>query len=121
LFELGDLAHRAGASANTPPELYVIQNLPVAPAYDPVQPVVTDIAGKAVMDLFANQGLGDLFRIYARAREQGWEFHLAAVPPDFKSRRRELFDTRDMQRLFAIGYKQGRYGAPWQSKPPGFP
>jgi hypothetical protein len=121
LFGLGDLARRSGIPATAPPQLYVIQNLPVAPVYDPVQPVVTDIAGKAVMDLFANQGLGDLFRIYARARKHGWEFHLTAVPPDFKPRRRELFDTRDMQRLFAIGYDQGRSGVPWQSKPPGFP
>lgn len=121
LFGLRALARQAGDPTARPAKIYVIQNLPTAPVYDPVQPVVTDIAGKALMDLFANQGLGDLHRIYARAEHHGLDFHLIAVPPEFKPRRRELFDQQDMQRLFAIGYARGRAGPPWQTKPPGLP
>jgi hypothetical protein len=121
LFALREAARQAGWESIRNQRIFVIQNLPTEPAYDPVAPVVVDIAYKSIMALFSNQGLGDLYRIYAQSEHNGLEFNLIAPPPEFKPQKRDLFNHQDMLNLFKMGYDMGQSGVPWQTKPPGYP
>jgi hypothetical protein len=121
LFALREAARQAGWESIRNQRIFVIQNLPTEPAYDPVAPVVVDIAYKSIMALFSNQGLGDLYRIYAQSEHNGLEFNLIAIPPEFKPQKRDLFNHQDMLNLFKMGYDMGQSGVPWQTKPPGYP
>ncbi|MBL0712557.1 MAG: patatin-like phospholipase family protein [Desulfosarcina sp.] len=121
IINLQDIARQAGQFTDRPAQLFIIQNLPTAPVYNPVKPLVTDIAQKAIMDLFSNQGVGDLYRIYAHTERHDMDFNLISIPPEFKPRRKELIDHQDMTRLFEIGLQMGRSDVPWQKKPPDHP
>ena len=62
---------------------------------------------------------GDTYRIYAFANEKGWDYNLAYIPEDFKPNQKEMFDRKEMQRLFKRGYDDAAVGYKWHKAPPG--
>ena len=63
---------------------------------------------------------GDLYRLYATAKRRGLDFNLAYIPADFKPNPKELFDKKEMQRLFKRGYDDAVNGYKWYKTPPGY-
>ena len=53
-------------------------------------------------------------------REGGLDFNLAYIPADFKPNPKELFDKKEMQRLFKRGYDDAVNGYKWHKTPPGY-
>ena len=78
------------------------------------------IAGRAVASLIHNQGIGDLYRIYATAQRDGVDFNLAFIPSTFNVPHTEEFDNAYMRKLYDVGYDLGVKGLPWLKVPPGF-
>ena len=63
--------------------------------------------------------VGDLYRIYVVAQQDGIEFNLAYIPNEYDIGAQESFDQAAMKRLFQLGYEMARAGYPWQKRPPG--
>ncbi len=63
--------------------------------------------------------IGDTYRIYAYAKEKGWDYNLAYIPEDFKPNQKEMLDTQEMKRLFKRGYDDAVVGYKWHKAPPG--
>jgi hypothetical protein len=77
------------------------------------------IAGRAISSLIQSQGLGDLYRIYLTAQQDGLDYNLAYIGADFSAEHKEDFDTAYMRALFDYGYQLGRKVYPWHKTPPG--
>ncbi|EFL88463.1 patatin-like phospholipase family protein [Ahrensia sp. R2A130] len=109
-----DFDKRAGVTRT----LYVIRNGKVSPEY-----VVTETFGqilsRTIGTLTKNQGIGDLYRLYATAERDKIDYNLATVPSSFDKVEDEPFDPKYMKALYAVGYLQGLKGYDWQKTPPG--
>ena len=98
---------------------YVIVNGYVSPQYDDVKPRTIDIAGRAVSTLLKNQGVGDLYRLYAFCKRNGIDYNLAYIPGDVQDTSTAPFDPVFMTKLYDVGFRMARQGYPWQKEPPG--
>jgi hypothetical protein len=120
ILNLDDAARSVGLSSVGPGRIYIIQNLKSLPLYEPVEASLVAISKKTVTGLLANQGNGDLYRIYTIAQREGIEFKLAFIPPTYESLDPLNFDPASMERLFDLGYRIAFSGDPWQNHPPGY-
>ena len=66
--------------------------------------------------LIQNQGIGDLYRIYATTERDGIDFKLAYIPASFDVPLPEPFDSNYMQKHFELGYKLTQNGFPWEKR-----
>lgn len=99
--------------------LFIIRNGKISPEWEAVDAGVFSISGRSVSTLIKNQGIGDLYRIYAMAQIDGTDFNLAAIPSKFNVRRAEPFEQTYMQALYDEGYRSGFQGYRWMKAPPG--
>lgn len=115
---VGRLSREAGVTRER--RVFVIRNSRLDPDWADTKRQTLSIAGRAVSSLIQNQGVGDLYRIYATTRRDGVDFNLAYIPPTFDVPLPEPFDQHYMQELFKVGYDLGRAGHPWVKTPPGY-
>ncbi len=101
-------------------KLYIIRNSRLDPEWAQVDRRTLTIAGRAIGALIHTQGIGDLYRIYLTAQQDGLDYHLAYIPSSFNVPKKEDFDTAYMRQLFEVGYNMAAKGYPWQKTPPGF-
>ena len=99
--------------------LYVILNGKVSPIWEPVEERTLSIAQRSISTLTKYQSIGDLYRIYTRAKRDNIDFNLAAIPASFNVKSASPFDPAYLVPLFQLGYRQGRQGYPWLAVPPG--
>jgi predicted acylesterase/phospholipase RssA len=105
-------------STMTGAHLFVIRNGRIDPQWEPVNENVVSITQRSLSTLIKNQSIGDLYRIYSVANQEGIDFNLASIPSDFAVRADELFDQKYMSALFERGYQMGGH-YPWIKSPPG--
>ena len=98
--------------------LFLISNMKIDPEQDVVAPQTIPIAARAISTLLKSQGLGEVYRIYRLAQDDGADFNYVSVPPDFTLKADEFFDPEYQQALFDVGYRVGRSGEGWQKSPP---
>jgi predicted acylesterase/phospholipase RssA len=98
--------------------LYVIRNARLDPEWAQVDRRTLPIALRAITTLIQNQGLGDLYRIYAIAERDHVDYNLAFIPPTFDIPHTSEFDTTYMRALFAVGYRMSAEGRDWWYKRP---
>ena len=98
--------------------LFVIRNGRIDPQWEPVNENVVSVTQRSLSTLIKNQSIGDLYRIYSVAKQDGIDFNLASIPSDFEIRTDELFDQKYMTALFERGYRMGAH-YPWIKSPPG--
>jgi predicted acylesterase/phospholipase RssA len=115
---LAELAQDSGAARER--RLFVIRNSRLDPDWADTKRKTLSIAGRAISSLIQNQGVGDLYRIYATAQRDDIDFNLAFIPADFDVPLTEPFDKHYMNELFSTGYELGRGGYPWAKAPPGY-
>jgi len=101
-------------------DLYIIRNSRLDPDWASVERRTLSIAGRAISSLIHNQGIGDLYRIYATSQRDGVGFHLARIPESFNAAHKEDFDTQYMRALYDEAYAMAAKGYPWETVPPGF-
>jgi predicted acylesterase/phospholipase RssA len=100
--------------------LYVIRNARLDPDWAQVERQTMSVGGRALTSLIHSQGIGDLFRIYARAERDGVDFNLAFIPSDFNEPHPEEFDNTYMRALYQAGYDTMMKDFSWLKVPPGF-
>lgn len=102
----------------SPRRLFIIRNGKLGPHRQEVKSHLLAIMPRGLATLIKNQSVGDLYRLYYKAREEGFDYHLAIIPEDFQAPQRENFDPAYMNHLFQRGYEMARGGYPWARKPP---
>ena len=120
IMNLDNAVRAAGLSSIGDGRIYIIQNMQSIPHHQTVEINLVDISKKTIMGLLANQGIGDLYRIYTIAQREGIKFKLVFIPSDFEFNPSELFDPEVMGKLFDMGYHMALSGDPWQNYPPGY-
>ena len=100
-------------------KLYIIRNGYMSPTYKKVEDNLPSLAQRAFEMVTDSQGEGDAYRIYVFAEHTKSDYNLAFIPPDFKQNNKELFDPKDMRRLFDRGYQDAVNGYKWHKVPPG--
>jgi predicted acylesterase/phospholipase RssA len=101
------------------PRLYVIRNGRINPEWQAVNENLFSITQRSLSTLIKNQGIGDLYRIYSIAKQDGIDFNLASIPADFSESTGQPFDLTYMNSLFERGYVMGSQHQPWAKAPPG--
>lgn len=109
---------RTRGTANQP-RLYAIRNGKISPEWKPVDEEIVSVTLRSISTLIKNQGIGDLYRIYATTKHDGIDFNLASIPPDFRFTTDEPFDQGYMITLFNCGYSLSAHGYAWAKAPPG--
>ncbi len=79
--------------------LYVIRNARLDPEWAQVDRRTLPIAFRAITCLIQNQGVGDLYRIFAVAQRDHVDFNLAFIPPSFDTPHNADFDPAYMRAL----------------------
>jgi predicted patatin/cPLA2 family phospholipase len=100
--------------------IFVIKNGKTEPEYDAVKASTLSIVERSLLTMIKSHQLGDIYRIFRMAKDDGVDFNVAAVPPSFNFRAREAFDKDYLVRLFEVGVAQGRTGGSWLHEPPEF-
>lgn len=96
---------------NRSARLFVLRNGKLRPQYTPLKPTVSRIAGRAISTLLKSQTNGDIQRIIALARRNGFGFKMVSIPESFDAESKEPFDPEYMSALFDVGYDAGISGA----------
>lgn len=99
--------------------LYVLNCCYMSPHSRQVEDSLTAITSRLIETHTAAKMAGDTYRIYAFAKEKGWDYNLAYIPEDFMPNQKEMFDKQEMQRLFKRGYDDAVKGYKWHKAPPG--
>jgi predicted acylesterase/phospholipase RssA len=98
--------------------LYIIRNARLDPDWAEVERRTLSIVQRAIASLIQSQGMGDLYRIYATAQQDGLDYNLAIIPASFNYPHKEEFDTEYMRNLYATGEQMALQGYPWLKTPP---
>jgi hypothetical protein len=114
---IAELSKQAGIVRER--HLYVLRNARLDPDWADTERRTLPIAGRAISSMIQNQGVGDLYRIYATTQRDGVDFNLAYIPPSFNVTLNEPFDQHYMNELFNLGYELGKAGYDWKKTPPG--
>ncbi len=99
--------------------LYVLNLCYMSPHSKQVEDNMVAITSRLIESNGVSKMIGDTYRIYAFAKEKGWDYNLAYIPEDFKPYQKEMFDRQEMQRLFKRGYEDALKGYQWHKAPPG--
>ncbi len=97
--------------------VYVIRNSKVTPDYEATDSKLFNISARSFETLIKNQGLSDLYRIYALARRDGLDYNLTFVPESFDVPNEEVFDPHYMAELYKLGEEVGRQRTHWYKNP----
>jgi len=98
--------------------LWIIRNGKIDPEYKAMPEATLAIAQRSLETLTKSRGIGDLARMYARAKADHIDYNLAAIPADFDAPHPKPFDRAYMQALYERGLTMGRAGYPWAKAPP---
>ncbi len=99
--------------------LYLIRNGFVAPHYKKIGDNLMSIADRTLFTILDAMGIGDIYRVYVYMKKSENEYQLAYIPVDFVPQNKEMFDPKDMKRMFDRGYEDASKGYPWKTEPPG--
>lgn len=102
------------------PQIYILSTSHMSPNRQQVRDNLIDIGTRALEMLEAQAYSGDIYRLFAFVQKRSLDFNLAYIPADFKLHPKELFDIKEMQRLFKRGYDDAVNGYKWHKTPPGY-
>lgn len=78
------------------------------------------VTARSISTMIAANGMGDIYRMYLVTRRDHVDFNLAYISNRFTVPYDKPFDPVYMNALFEFGRNEGRSGAAWLKKPPGF-
>ena len=98
---------------------YILNCCYMSPHSKQIEDNLMAITSRLIETNGASKMSGDTYRLYAFAKEKGWDYNLAYIPEDFVPHQKETFDKEEMQRLFKRGYDDAVDGYRWHKAPPG--
>ncbi len=115
-FQFNDIDKAIGRKVQR--RLWIIRNGKIEPEYKAMPETTLAIAQRSLETLTKSRGIGDLARMYARARADKIDYNLAAIPLDFNVKHPMPFDHTYMVALYELGLVRGRAGYAWAKAPP---
>ncbi len=106
--------------AGIPRNLYIIHNAKIVPEYQTMTPRLMYLSQRSIETLIKNQGIGDLYKLYAGAQRDGINYNMIYIPQDFAETPKEMFDRDYMSKLFYFGEAMAKKEIPWQHTPPSY-
>jgi hypothetical protein len=97
---------------------YLILNAREDSTWTDVDVRTLSIAGQAISTMIHYSGVNDVMRIYYMSRDEGIDFNLAYIGPDFTTVEDGDFDRAYMNALYDYSYQLARNGYPWRKVPP---
>jgi len=120
IFYIHQLMEGAGFSPRgSRTRVYILNCCYMSPHSKQIEDNLTAITSRTIETNGASKMAGDTYRIYAFAKEKGWDYNLAYIPEDFEPNQKEMFDKQEMKRLFKRGYDDAAAGYKWHKAPPG--
>src|SRR6185437_8067891 len=98
---------------NVKRRLWIVRNGKIEPEYKAMPEQTLAIALRSIETLTKSRGIGDLARMYTRARADKIDYNLAAIPLDFNVKHPMPFDRTYMVALYELGLVRGRAGYAW--------
>jgi len=99
--------------------LYILNCCYMSPHSKQVEDNLEAITSRLIETNGSSKMSGDTYRMYALAKENGWDYNLAYIPEDFVPDQKEMYDVSEMKRLFRRGYDDAARGYKWHKAPPG--
>jgi predicted acylesterase/phospholipase RssA len=99
--------------------LYIIRNGKIGPEWRATKETTLALAQRSLETLTKSQGMGDLIRAYAKAKDDKIDYNLIAIPDSFSAPRPGPFNPVYMKPLYDTGYAIGIAGIEWSKAPPG--
>jgi len=115
-FQFNDIDKAIGRKVQR--RLWIIRNGKIEPEYKAMPETTLAIAQRSLETLTKSRGIGDLARMYTRARADKIDYNLAAIPLDFNVKHPMPFDRTYMVALYELGLVRGRAGYAWAKAPP---
>jgi predicted acylesterase/phospholipase RssA len=115
-FRFADIDKALGVKVRR--RLWIIRNGKIEPEYKAMPETTLAIAQRSLETLTKSRGIGDLARMYTRARADKIDYNLAAIPADFDVKHPMPFDRAYMLALYELGRARGRDGYAWAKAPP---
>jgi hypothetical protein len=112
------LANMPAARTGMRPQIYVIINDQLTPAFDLVKAATAPIVERAFITAVKANTRNSLIATQDFTRRNGWEFNVAAIDPNYSAEAAITFKTPYMRRLFAYGYDKGRSPRIWRKDMP---
>ncbi len=98
--------------------IYLVKNGKATPEQEVVPAKTLSIVARSIYTLIKHQNLGEIYRIWRMARDDGADFNFIAVPASFDKKANEFFDPIYQSALFEEGRRMGRGKIPWLKRPP---
>ncbi len=99
--------------------IYILNCCYMSPHSKQIEANLAALTSRLIETNGSSKMSGDTYRMYAFAKERGWDYNLAYIPEDFVPNQKEMFDKLEMQRLFKRGYDDAVGGYRWHKAPPG--
>lgn len=114
------LAKNVDSTLNVKPirRSYIIRNGRVGPEWKAVKSRTLSIAGRSISTLIKNQGIGDLYELYAFTKRNGVDYNLIYIPSNFADTSTQAFDPVYMTKLYDLGFQMASNGSSWKRVPP---
>jgi len=100
-------------------DIFVIHNGQLIPIPEPISRSLPAIAARVIDASGRTAALGDLFRIYSYAQREQAGFQWITIPDHVVMGGDEVFDPRQMQSLYDLGFGLAASGSGWYTRPPG--
>ncbi len=99
--------------------IYVIRNgkLAVEPKQIPRKSL--KIIGRSIDTLMKAHSWADIFRLYFVAQRNKVDFNYVSIPDNYISSGKEMFDEKEMNQLFNLGFDMAKSGYKWNKVPVG--
>ncbi len=99
--------------------IYIIRNGKIGPTAKPVKRSLPNIIKRSLSTTTRAHGFGDLYRIYVITQRDQIDFNYVAIPDDYMPAGKEMFDPKEMNRLFDLGFEMAKSSDKWHKVPPG--
>lgn len=100
-------------------KIYIIRNGYAEAIWKEVPDRLAAISERTIDTMTKAQGVGDLYQLYTFTKEGKGDFNLAYISSSHIPSNKELFDRKEMQSLFVLGFDEAVKGYPWRKTPPG--
>lgn len=117
-FDMSGLYRNAGRGPGHG-EIFVIHNGQLHAPPDPTSRSLRGIALRSVETAGRAGVVGDLFREFTFARQNGAGFHWVTIDESVVLPDPLAFDPAEMARLYDVGYRAATSGPAWRVRPPG--
>ncbi len=118
VFRFSAAMQRSGRAGRE--DLFLIHNGQLVPSPEQTSRTLRRIAERSFNVLSSAATIGDISRIYSFVRPDGATLKWTTIPAGVDMSTSEIFDQARMVELYELGYRLGKDGIDWRTRPPGF-